>query len=365
MNSRSDEILRFPSLTLRRFATEVFRRSGVEDYDAEQAADVLCTADEWGIRSHGLARLRSYHDMFVNNRINAKAHPRIIKDRPSLMLVDGDNGLGLAVGAFATRLAIERAKLMGTAWVSVVNSNHFGIAGYYAMQGLADDLIGVAMTNTPALVAPTGGVGRRLGTNPLAAAFPTAYEPRILIDMATSAISLGSVENARREGTQLPTLSIVNSKGEPSTDPKDLFEGGALLPLGGVRNSGGHKGYCLAALVDLLCGAFPGAAWGPFVPPFLVDAVDSERVVGQGVGHLFGFISIGAFEDPAVVRLRMDDWIQTMRASQTAEGYDQVMIPGDPELHASADSAEHGVPLELSVHNELLALSEKLGIVYG
>jgi L-2-hydroxycarboxylate dehydrogenase (NAD+) len=364
MEKAIDRSERFTGAHLRDFASKVFECSGIGMAEAVQAADVLCTADEWGIRSHGLARLRFYREMIAEGRIKARAKPRVAKDLPSMALVDGDNGLGLVVGSFANRIAMEKARRTGIGWVNVINSNHFGIAGYYTVQGLVDGLIGFSMTNTPPLVSPFGGVERMLGTNPISISFPTMNERPIVIDMATSAISLGSVENANREGCQLPPFCVANSVGEPSIDPQDLFENGSLLPLGGDRLTGGHKGYCLASLVDLLCGVVPGASWGPFVPPFINDTVTRERNVGKGIGHLFGSIWTGAFEDSIDVRVRTDDWIKTMRNTKPAAWSDGVMIPGDPEYAAAIDSLSNGVKLDLTVQEDLRRLANELGISF-
>ena len=365
--AQSGSCVRFDGDTLRRFASEILQSVGVSENSSHQAADVLCVADEWGIRSHGLARLRAYCDAIVKGLVNAKAQPRITRDRFSTILIDGDNGLGIAVAAYANEIAIQRAKELGTAWVSVFNSNHFGIAGYYAIRGLKDDLIGVAMSNTPPLVSPTGGVGRRLGTNPLAVAFPTFAKPHVLVDMATSAASLGVVENAQRRGVKLPLPLIQDSLGKLSCDPQSLFSGGSLVPLGGPREAGGHKGYCLGAMVDLLCGVCSGAAWGPFVPPFLAGGsgdLSAQRSSGQGIGHLFGAIWIGAFEEPIVVRQRIDAWIEELQATSAVEEGARVMVPGEPEALCAADSRMNGTLLDAFVCDDLALLGREYGVPF-
>ena len=359
------ETLRFPAESLRLFASEVFRKAGVPDVDATQAADVLCTADEWGIESHGLARLSGYHAMLQSKRINSKAKPRIVKERPSVVVVDADNGLGLVVAPFANRIGIARAASSGSAWVSVFNSNHFGIAGYYVIQGLDGNVIGVAMTNTPPLVAPLWGAARMLGTNPLACAFPGLEEPPVVIDMSTSAISFGVVENARRSGSPVPHGCLVDGNGNLSTDPDDLFQGGSLLPLGGSRETGGHKGYCLSALIDLFCGPLCGAAWGPFVPPFLINSRECLRTVGKGTGHFFGAYSIAAFCDPLVFRRRVDDWVRTMRSTAAASHSEGPLVPGDPERISAEDSLRNGIKLSRAVINDLEHLGRVTRIPFG
>lgn len=355
---------RYPAAHLRGFAAEVFARCGVPEGDARQAADVLCTADEWGISSHGVARLKAYYEMLALGRINARASVRVVRETPSVALVDGDNGLGLVVGARANLLAIEKAQETGTAWVGVRHSNHFGIAGYYAVQGVPRDMICWAMTNTPALVSPLWGVGRVLGTNPLSVAIPAHREPPVVVDMATSAVSFGVAENAARRGEQLPTGCIADASGNQSTEPADLFAGGSLLPLGGDRQHGGHKGYCLAALIDLLCGVLSGANWGPFIPPFPHALGAPRPQVGLGLGHLFGAFSIGAFTESEEFKKGVDDWVELLRSTAPAPGTDGVQIPGDPERRAASESAARGVFLLPSVVEELEDVARRLGITF-
>ncbi|MDP9162046.1 MAG: Ldh family oxidoreductase [Acidobacteriota bacterium] len=345
---------------LRTFTAKAFEYCGVVPSDAIQAADVLCTSDEWGIRSHGVARLRSYCEMLLTGNIDARAQPLTTKRFGSIALVDGNNGLGLIAAPFANQLAMAMAGETGIGWVSVRNSNHYGIAGYYTAQAAMKGLIGLSMTNTPPLVSPFGGAERKLGTNPLSLAFPTLSGPPVLIDMATSAISLGFVENAKREGRMVPSLCLANSLGNSSTNPRDL-EGGSLLPLGGIV---GHKGYCLASMVDLLCGVFPGASWGPFVPTFLNEIHTPERKVGQGIGHLFLCIKAGVFEDLSVVSERAQDWAETMRKTTPAVPAEAVLTPGDPEHMAAKDSNENGVALDSLVYDDLQRLANELDLAF-
>src|SRR5271167_1789711 len=193
----------YPIERLHEFSARVFTHFGVPRDDANIAADVLAAADLRGIDSHGVARLRTYFEMLALGRINPKANVRIIRELPGTATVDGDNGLGLVVGPKANAIAIEKALAVGSGWVSVRNSNHFGIAGYYPLQALKRDLIGWAMTNASKGVVPLWGAERMLGTNPIAIAFPGLEEPPIVIDMATSAVAYGKIEIARRTGQPL------------------------------------------------------------------------------------------------------------------------------------------------------------------
>jgi LDH2 family malate/lactate/ureidoglycolate dehydrogenase len=200
--------------------------------------------------------------------------------------VDGDNGLGLVVGPKANQIAMDKAKKYGSGWVSVSNTNHYGIAGYYSLQALKQGMIGISMTNTTKLVVPCFGAERMLGTNPMAIAFPGQKEPPIVIDMATSVVAYGKVEEAHRMNKEMPEGWCVDKDGLPTKDPQAMKDGGALLTIGKDRDLGQHKGYCLSAMVDILCCVLSGANWGPYAPPFtLRDGVNaSDERVGKGIG---------------------------------------------------------------------------------
>src|SRR5246127_1404452 len=236
---------------LSEFSTRVFVHFGIPKADAAQAADVLACADLRGIDSHGVARLTCYFDLLSEGLINPTPKIKILRSTPSTATIDGDNGLGLVVGPRANQIAMNMAEKAGSGWVSICNSNHFGIAGYYVLKALERDLIGLAMTNSTKLVAPLWGAERMLGTNPIAIGFPGKEEPPIVIDMATSAAAYGKIEMARRSGGKIPEGWAVDSEGRDTTDPNDMINGGALLPLGSDPERGGHKGYALAIMVDV------------------------------------------------------------------------------------------------------------------
>jgi L-2-hydroxycarboxylate dehydrogenase (NAD+) len=269
MNMAEVEAKIFQIETLREFSTRVFLHFEVPQNDAMQAADVLACADLRGIDSHGVARLHSYFDMLSLGRINPKPQIKTVRSTLSTATVDGDNGLGLVVGSQANRMVMDMAEKAGSGWVSVMNTNHFGIAGYYVLKALERDLIGWAMTNSTKLVAPLWGAERMLGTNPVAIAFPGKEEPPIVIDMATSAAAYGKIEMARRSGDAIPQGWGINSQGRGTTNPDDMLAGGALLPLGSDRERGGHKGYALAVMVDILSCVLSGANWGRLHHPSL------------------------------------------------------------------------------------------------
>jgi LDH2 family malate/lactate/ureidoglycolate dehydrogenase len=354
----------FPIEALREFCTRVFLHFGVPKNDAMQAAEVLASADLRGIDSHGVARLHSYFDMLGEGRINPKPEIKVVRSTLSTATVDGDNGLGLVVGPQANRIAMDMAEKAGSGWVSVRNTNHYGIAGYYVLKALERDLIGWAMTNSTMLVAPLWGAERMLGTNPIAIAFPGKDEPPIVIDMATSAAAYGKIEIALRRGEPIPEGWAVDSQGRSTTNPNDMVDGGALLPLGSDRDRGGHKGYGLAVMVDVLCGVLSGANWGPFAPPFALRQEIPKRSVGKGIGHFFGAMRIDGFMDGDSFKRQIDDYIRVFRATKPAPGTNGPLIPGDPEREMEQVRSKKGVPLVLPVVEELRDISRKTGVPF-
>ncbi len=354
--------VRLPIERLAEFSARVLEHAGVAQADARQAADVLAASDLRGIDSHGVARLSMYYNMLAKGRINPRPAIRVVRETPSTATVDGDNGLGLVVGPWANALAMDKAEQVGSGWVAVRHTNHYGIAGYYPLQALRRDLIGWAMTNATKLVAPLWSAERMLGTNPIAIAFPGKEEPPIVIDMATSAVAYGKLEIAIRGGKPIPEGWGVDRDGRPATHAQQVIDGGAMLPLGGDRERGGHKGYALAAMVDILCGILPGANWGPFAPPFALQQDVPTRKVGMGIGHFFGALKIDGFIDLDEFKQEIDEWVRVFRAARPAAGTNGPLIPGDPEREAEAARARLGVPLPHAVYADLLELSRVTGI---
>ena len=358
------ETINYPIEQLKLFSKKTFMHFGIPDSDAQLAAEVLAASDLRGIESHGVARLHTYFDMLSLNRINPNPEIKIVRESMSTATVDGDNGLGLVVGPKANEIAMDKAQQAGTGWVSVCNTNHYGIAGYYVLKALERDIIGWAMTNTTKLVAPLWGGQRMLGTNPIAIAFPGDKEPAIVIDMATSACAYGKVEMARRRQEPVPEGWVIDRDGNNTKDPNLMIDGGALLPLGSFREMGGHKGYCLAVMVDVLCCVLSGANWGPWAPPFALRQEIPERSVGKGIGHFFGAMRIDAFVDPIEFKRQIDDMVQTLRQTKPQPGSPGVVIPGEPERQAELRLATEGIDLVLPVVEELRDISKKTGIEF-
>jgi len=232
------------------------------------------------------------------------------------------------------------------------------------LQALERDLIGWAMTNSTKIVVPLWGAERMLGTNPIAIAFPGNAEPPIVIDMATSATAYGKIEIARRRGEPVPEGWAIDREGRSTTNPNQMIDGGAMLPLGSDRERGGHKGYALAMMVDILCGPLSGANWGPFAPPFALRQEIPKRSVGKGIGHFFGAMRIDGFIDADEFKRQVDEYIRVFRRTKPAPGTHGPLIPGDPEREADEARRKEGVPLILPVVEELRDLSKKTGIPF-
>lgn len=347
---------------LYRFTYSVFKCMGCSDEHAVTAARGLIAADIRGIDSHGVARLTGYTRLWETGRVNATPNIRVVHETPSTAVVDGDAGLGLVVAPFAMQAAINKAKNVGTGWVSVRNSNHFGIAGQHAMMALEQDMIGIAMTNASALVAPTFSVERMLGTNPIAVAIPAGEQPPFVADFATTTAANGKLEILQRKNADTPLGWVQDQQGHPSTDANILKKQGALLPLGSDREHGSHKGYALGSIVDIFSAVLSGASYGPWAPPFPAYVPMPANMPGEGLGHFFGAMRIDAFRPADEFKQHMDNWIRRFRAASPAEGQEKVLIPGDPEREMEAVRIKEGIPLVDSVAADLEVLAQRFSL---
>jgi len=348
--------------TLRAFSERVFKKMGHSQAHATLAAHVLVMADARGVDSHGVARLSGYVRLWEAQRVNASPKITTAHETPTTATIDADAALGLVAGPKAMELAIEKAKTYGSGWVSVKNSNHYGIAGYHAMMALEHDMIGISMTNASPLVAPTFSKERLLGTNPIAVAIPAGEQPPFVADFATTTAANGKLEILQRKGEAAPVGWIQDIAGQPATDPSQLKSGGALLPLGSDRIRSSHKGYCLGSIVDIFSAVLSGANYGPWVPPFVSFLPLAPDPVGEGIGHFFGAMRIDGFRPAAEFKQHMDQWISRFRSAQAVEGETSVLVPGDPERELQAKRIEEGIPLLPPVVEDLKKLAEKFSL---
>ncbi|MBC7382391.1 MAG: Ldh family oxidoreductase [Bacteroidia bacterium] len=346
----------FTKVQLHLFTQAVFKKCGLNPADSILAADVLLAADLRGIDSHGVARLSGYVRLWESGRINMKAQPKILHQTPSTATLDADEGLGLIIAPGAMELAIEKATQVGTGWVAVQNSSHFGIAAFHAMLALPHDMIGICMTNASPLVAPTYSKERMLGTNPVCIAVPAKNQQPFIIDMATSNAANGKLEISSRLQKPVPDGWVQTTDGRGSTDADELKKGGSLLPLGG------HKGYGLGAAVDILSAVLSGANYGPWVPPFVSFLAPLDNLPGKGIGHFIGAMRIDAFRPADNFKKHMDQWILRFKDAQRTDPQQEVLIPGEPEYRMTIEREKNGIPLNENVVKNLQELALKLAL---
>lgn len=355
-----EEYIRIKVDALREFAINVFNKFGVPVEDAGIAADVLITADQRGVSSHGLQRLKRYTSGLKAGMMKPLADVKVLKETPNTLLISGGDGLGQVVGYKAMKLVIDKAVENNVAFAAVRDSNHFGIAGYYSMMALEHDLIGISLTNSEVLVVPTHGKDAVLGTNPVSIAVPAGEQRPFVLDMATSTVPRGKLEVYDRQGKAMPVTWATDEQGNPTQDPARVLaniidrKGGGLLPLGGAEEEGGgHKGYGLALVVDILSGVLSSSAFGPK----LYDKKDAPAKVS----HLFGAIKIEAFIEPATFKRMMDEYIDMLKHSEKAAGKKRIFIHGEKEFELYEQRREE-VPLYYRVVEELRKLGEEIRV---
>ena len=349
---------------LRIFTEQFFIKLGCSNEEAVLNADVLLTAELRGIPSHGMLRIKDYYQLWKAGRINLKPEVKVVYETPSTAVVDGDGAIGMISAYYAMKIAIEKAGKCGTGWVSTRASNHYGIAGYYAMMALEHDMIGISMTNANPLVAPVFSLSRLLGTNPIAVAIPAGKYPPFVADFATTPVAHGKLTMAAKRGASIPYGYLQDKDGHPSNDPYIVSNGGSMLALGGDYEHGSHKGYCLSAIVDIFSGVLSGANFGPFVPPFVGNLPILDKTVGKGTGHFFGAMRIDAFQPASAFKEKMDEWIHTFKTSRTAPGHEEVLIPGEPERINEEKIRKEGISIVPAIAKEMKEIADGLGVEF-
>ena len=340
---------------LTRFVQAAFEKLGVAAGDAQIAAEALVAADLRGVDTHGVIRFSPYAwyvKWLSEGSMTAKPNIRVISETPSTALLDGDRGMGMVIGHRAMELAIDKAQSCGIGMVGVRNSRHYGMSAQYAMQALAHDMIGIAMTNAGRQVVPTFGREARFGTNPMCFAVPADKELPFVLDMATTTAAAGKLELAARLEKSIPTGWALDEKAQATQDPRIAQRARRLLPLGGSRDNGSHKGYGLAVLVEILCGVLTGT----------VTALNADQ---DPRGHFFGAIRVDAFRPVAEFKKDMDRLIRELKSTPPIEGQRRVYVAGEIEFETAEERAERGIPLLPSVLKGLREVSEQLGLPYN
>lgn len=353
---------------LRSFCAKIFAELGVPLEDAEIVADNLVAADLRGISSHGVARLQRYVKGIKDGVMLARPEIKVVHETPATALIDGGDGLGQPVSKRAMQMAIDKAAQFGAGFVTVRNSNHYGIAAYYSMMALDHDMIGFSMTNAAVLVVPTFGRDSMLGTNPISVAAPAGKERPFVLDMATSTVPRGKLEVYNRMEKPLPLGWATDETGEPTADAAQVLDnflklaGGGLLPLGGAGELfGGHKGYGLALMVDILSGVLPGAGYANNI--YLKD--ENGKPKPANVGHFFGALRVDGFRPVDEFKATMDDIMGRLKSTPKAVGQDRIFIHGEKEYEMMDARQVTGVILHPKVEADLKAMAQEFGVAYN
>ncbi|MFW6195557.1 MAG: Ldh family oxidoreductase [Chloroflexota bacterium] len=325
-----DLAVRVKQEDMRATLEDMFRKVGMPDDDAAQSADVLMFADLRAIETHGVSNMmRAYVQGFANGSINPKPDWRIIREAPATATIDGDGGHGLVIGPKAMDIAIDKANTYGIGSVSVTNGRHFGAAAYHAMRALPHDMIGVAMTVGGTMVVPTWGAEPRVGANPIAFAAPTRNEPPFVFDASMSNVAGNKVRLAQRLKTKMMPGWLTDAEGNPIMEETDVPEKYYLLPAGGTRELGGHKGYGLTVMVDILSGVLSGTGCA---------------YLNRGASHHFMVYKVDAFTDVAKFKDDMDAFMKALKETPPAPGHDRVMYAGLPEHEDEIERRANGIP---------------------
>ncbi len=352
---------------LKAFCVRVFDKMNVPEEDARIVADVLVAANLRGIDSHGVARLRRYVNGLRDGVMLARPQVQVVTETPATALIDAGAGLGQPVSYRAMEKAIQKARDYGAGFVTVRNSNHYGIAGYYAMMALEHDCIGISMTNAAVLVVPTFGRDAMLGTNPIAVAAPAGDERPFVLDMATSTVPRGKLEVYDRLEEPLPLGWATDEAGTPTEDAGRVLEnfkqraGGGLLPLGGAGELlRGYKGYGLGMWVDVFCAILSGAAYADTVYPKTPDG----KSLPSKIGHFFGAWRVDGFRPVDEFKAAMDDLQRRLKNAPKAENETRIYVHGEKEYEEAERRSREGIPLNPKVAADLRAIGEELGVEY-
>jgi LDH2 family malate/lactate/ureidoglycolate dehydrogenase len=345
---------RYAATELIEYTARVFAHLGIEPGDARLAAEILVDADLMGIDSHGIAHLPShgsYAPALRNGRVNPRPDIKVVRETPATALIDGDGGLGLITGHRAMRLAIAKATAVGTGSVAVVNSRHYGAAGYYARMAVPEDMIGLSMTNAGPWFVPTNARRKMIGTNPIAVAAPAGQEQPFLCDLATSTVAMGKLEIALREGKAIPAGWALDGAGQPTRDIPTVYREGGLTPLGSGVETSSYKGYALGVMVDIFTGVLSGAGYSVALGAY-----------GGGVGHFFTAWRVDAFRPVDEFKAMMDEMQRTFREAEPCDPEVPVLLPGQREFDTRAERERNGIPLHESVIKTLDDLADDLGL---
>jgi LDH2 family malate/lactate/ureidoglycolate dehydrogenase len=349
MTSPDDSAPRVSADRLVDFSTAVYRAVGMAEDDARLCADTLVQADLWGHQSHGVLRLPWYAARLKAGVCDPRGRPEIVVDAGGVAVVDGHEAMGQVVTALAAREAIRRAKQHGIAAVAVRNSNHFGTAMYFTLMAPPDGCVAFLSTNASPAMAPWGGRKKTIGTNPWSWAAPAGRHPPMVLDIANTGVARGKIYLARQEGRPIPKGWAITADGAPTTDPSEAIAG-IILPMAQ------HKGYAIALVMDMLSGVLTGSAFGTGVHgPYQCE----HR---SGAGHLMIALDIAAIQPRETFDARMEEMIASLKAVPTAQGFDEILYPGENEARNDAENRRLGLALPADTRADLARLATETGL---
>ena len=349
MNDEKKSIL-ISEQRLRGFSVQSFQKSGLSKEDAELATDTLVKAERRGVSSHGIIRLPFYCKRLIDKGSKTDPEIKVSTEKPAMILIDGDNGLGQIISVKTMKKVLEKAKISGICFAGVRNSCHFGMAAYYAMMALEENMIGVAGSNAPPVMAAWGGRKSAIGNNPLAVAIPTAKEYPLVLDMSMSVVSGGSVRLAATNNEKIPLDWVLDARGKPTDRPEDFFPNGTLLPLG-------HKGFGLAIMIEVITGVLTGAG---ILSEMGLWFRDTSTPIDNG--HFFMAIDIKAFCDPEIFKKRINHMIDELKSCPPSEGSKGIFMPGEIEFHKEQKYGKNGISISTEVLKNLNDFASEVGI---
>jgi LDH2 family malate/lactate/ureidoglycolate dehydrogenase len=358
------DTIRIPVDTLQSFVIDVFVSLGVPPEDAAITAEILITSDLWGIESHGVGRLKLYYDRIKAGIQQPLTHLEVVRDGPTTAVVDGGLGMGQVIAYRSMRMAIDKARRYGMGSVAVRNSSHFGIAGYYPMMAAREGMVGMSFTNARPSIAPTFGVQPMLGTNPITFGAPTDEPFPFLYDAATSITQRGKIEVLDRAGKPTPAGWVINADGTSATASAQILDGltretAALLPLGGVgEEMGGHKGYGLATIVEIVSAAFQGGTYLQALSD--IDAAGNRQP--SRLGHFFLAIDVEHFCPLEQFKRTTGDILRQLRAARKAPGQERIYTAGEKEYYSTQHIRTIGVEVNANLQRHLKTMQQTLGL---
>lgn len=337
---------------LRTYCQKLLMAQNMAEDDAFVVADSLVDADLCGVESHGVSRMTIYMKRLETKVVNSNSNIKIEQEYPASASLNGCNSMGMVAAKYAMKRCIEKAKENGSCFITVNNSNHYGMASYYVRMAAEAGMVGITGTNAPPNIAPWGSYKAYLGTNPIALGVPKSGDP-IILDMAPSTVAMGKVILAAKLGNSIPEGWAITKEGKPTTDAKEGMEG-TVVPIGGA------KGYGLSLFIDIFSGILSGAQFGPHINNMWNDFENP-----QNVGHFFCVVDISKFVDLEVFKSRVDQMVSEIKELPKNEGINEIFVPGEIEFNRKAERKKNGIIISDAVYDELKVLGNVYNIEFN